>query len=265
MPVIAAAAIASGAVSATALVAGLTYASAGLYAVGKITGNEKLMKLSAITGLAAGATGLVQGLSAGAGSAINEASHFSDAAFEAGMEGAASGVVDGASWASPAADIGGSALDQAGFEQLAEAPQSLINENIQPPTSAIENPVISTGEQSQGIINEASQSPAAPDGAEGGYGSNLPKGPMPDDPGLFGKAKKFWDGLDDKGKLSVSQFVAKGFGAVSDFVGPKSELTKAQAGLANTNSQIGQAQLANISQTAAKIAPQSYTFTPRIK
>ncbi len=91
--------------------------------------------------------------------------------------------------------------------------------------------------------------------------------PMPTgvgaDPSMIDKAKAWWGTLSEAEKLMVGNFVAKGFGSIGDFVGPKADLVKAQAGMATANTALTSQQTANISQPISKLPASQYTFTPK--
>lgn len=91
MPLIAVAAVYLGAIEVSAVVAGLIYASGALYVAGKVTGNDNLLKLSQITGLAAGAAGIYEGL---AGAAV-EGMGAEGGSVLADSDGVAAGLADG--------------------------------------------------------------------------------------------------------------------------------------------------------------------------
>jgi hypothetical protein len=291
MPLIAAVAIAAGAIEVSAVVAGLTYASAGLYVVGKATGNSDLLKLSAVAGLAAGATGLYEGLS--------------------GVAGAAE-AADGASGVDPL--IGGTNADVtlSGAQGMAEQGSAAMTSPVPDPSSGIEAMGASNvAAPNTGIINRALDAGPAQSAAGAGAAAGadtaavdpsasgiigraqIGADPSPvvmqqadmdvhafspasgsefqmptdvkvaADPGALSKARTWWGSLNNSEKLAASQFVAKGLGSIGDFVGPKADLVKAQAGLNGANTAVLQQQLANNAKPASVIPKTSYNYVPR--
>lgn len=309
MPLVAAAAIVTGLVEVSAVVAGLTYASAGLYAVGKVTRNDTLMKLSAVTGLAAAGVGLYDGLSsastlAGGGAEGADAAGGAADAVDSGVTKLAADGADSAAQtfpvAQPATDTlaaagqpGGSIpldADLAGAPNAANPamsgpatdigglPTAAVQASADSTTQAANNLTGSTSAQPQvtGMINQPAQSPLdlsakptvdsvafKPDAAANPFdGTNMPSSAS-SDPSMLGKAKQWWSTLTPTEKLMAGNFVAKGLGSIEDFVGPKAEALKAQAGLNTAQTGLINQQTANMNQPAMKIPKMTYTYTPR--
>lgn len=314
MPIIAAAAIVTGLVEVSAVVAGLTYASAGLYAVGKVTHNDTLMKLSAVTGLAAAGVGLYEGLTsastlAGGGA---EGADVAGGATDAADGGVTKLAADGADSAAqtfpvaqPATDTLAAAAQPGSVPldaDLAGAQNAAANPAMNGPatdiaaaptadnadtTSQATNSLTgntSTQPQVTGMINQPAQSSpldlsakptvdsvAFKPSSSGGIfdGSSMPP-TTSTDPSVISRAREFWSSLSPTEKLVAGNFLMKSGEAVENFVGPKAEMMKAQAGLANAQAKLSAAntgiinqQTANIQQPAMKIPKMTYTYTPR--
>lgn len=320
MPVIPALLIAAGAIEVSAVVAGLVYASAGLYVVGKATGNNTLLKLSAVAGLAAGGVGLVEGLSAGAGALTGAeggaeagAAEFAGAGADAatGVEGAAAadGATGATTYSVPDPSAGVQTINGAGAGTgatgavdastlptgIGAAPDATNAFGVTPPTAQTTTAGLTdtgalqaqtppstattannlTGNtqaataQPSSLINPTQAAPAEPLTQSGIINGNaagtdhLPSGDLfsgaTEDKGMLGNAKAWFDKQTPSDKLAISNFVAKGLGAITDFIGPKAELMKAQAGMYGANTALTQQQVANMKQPIPTVQKMNYT------